>query len=80
MTPCVVSSGETWLCPPWAIAPSARVTVRECRSCRARVAWLKTIRTGSLAPVNADGTSHFATCPDAPAWRKPKASREEAAL
>ena len=80
MTGYVVSSGETWLCPPWAIAPAARVTVRECRSCGARVAWLKTIKTGSLAPCNADGTSHFSNCPQAPAWRKPKAGREEAAL
>lgn len=29
MTEYVVSSGETWQCPPWAIAPVARVTVRE---------------------------------------------------
>jgi len=79
MTPYVVSSGETWQCPPWAIAPSARVTVRECRSCGARVVWLKTVK-GSLAPCNADGTSHFSNCPDAASWRKPRASREEAAL
>lgn len=76
----VVASGETWLCPPWAITPSARITTHECRSCGARVAWLKTRKTGSLAPVNPDGISHFGTCPDAPAWRKPKASREEAGL
>jgi hypothetical protein len=79
MTPYVVASGETWLCPAWAIAPSARVTVRECRSCGARIAWLKTVK-GSLAPVEASGESHFARCPDGPAWRKPKAGREEAAL
>ena len=77
MTRYVVSSGETWQCPPWAIDPSARVTVRECRSCGARVVWLKTV-DHSIVPVNADGTSHFITCPDS--WRKPKASREEAAL
>ena len=56
MTVYVVSSGETWQCPPLAIAPAARVTVRECRSCGARVVWLKTVATGALAPCNADGT------------------------
>jgi hypothetical protein len=76
----VVASGETWLCPPWAITPAARITIRECRSCGARVAWLKTRKTGSLAPVEASGESHFARCPDGPAWRKPKATREEAGL
>jgi len=80
MTEYVTSSGETWLCPPWAIAPSARVTVRECRSCGARVVWLKTVATGALALVNADGTHHFMDHPDVPSWRKPRASREEAAL
>ena len=80
MTEYVVSSGETWLCPPWAIAPAARVTVRECRSCGARVVWLKTAATGALAPVNADGARHEWDCPAAPSWRRPRASREEAAL
>jgi hypothetical protein len=80
MTGYLVSSGETWQCPPWAIAPSAPIDTRTCRSCGARIAWLKTIKTGSLAPCNADGTSHFSDCPQAPAWRKPKAGREEAAL
>jgi len=80
MTPYTTSSGETWQCPPWAIAPAARVTVRECRSCGAWVVWLKTVISGSLEPVNQDGLSHFATCPGAPAWRKSWASREEAAL
>ena len=80
MTPYAVASGETWLCPPWAVVPAARIDTRTCRSCGARIAWLKTIKTGSLAPVNQDGTSHFSDCPDAPAWRKPKASREEAGL
>jgi hypothetical protein len=80
MTEYVVSSGETWQCPPWAIAPAARVTVRYCRSCGAPVVWLKTVKTGSLAPVNPDGASHFSNCPSAAEWRKPRATREEAAL
>ncbi len=80
MTEYEVASGETWLCPPWAIAPAGRIDTRTCRSCGARVAWLKTVKTGSLAPVEASGESHFARCPQAPDWRKPKASREEAGL
>ena len=79
MTPYTTTGGETWLCPDWAVVPAARIDTRTCRSCGARVAWLKTVKTGSLAPVNPDGISHFATCPQAPSWRKPKA-REEAAL
>jgi hypothetical protein len=75
-----VDSGARWDCPPWAIVPTARITVRTCRSCGARIAWLKTIKTGSLTPVEASGESHFARCPDSPSWRKPKAGREEAAL
>jgi hypothetical protein len=80
MTPYTTTGGEHWLCPPWAVVPAARIQPRECRSCGARVAWLKTIKTGSLAPVEATGESHFAHCPDSPSWRKPKAGREEAAL
>ena len=80
MTPYTTTGGETWQCPPWAIVPAGRIETRTCRSCGARVAWLKTVKTGSLAPVEASGESHFARCPDGPAWRKPKAGREEAAL
>ena len=80
MIPYTTSGNETWLCPPWAIAPSAPIDTRPCRSCGARVAWLKTVKTGSLAPVEANGESHFARYPDAPGWRKPKAGREEAGL
>jgi hypothetical protein len=79
MTPYATTGGESWLCPAWAIPPSARIDTRTCRSCGARIAWLRTVK-GSLAPCNADGTSHFSDCPDAPAWRKRKASREEAGL
>lgn len=45
-----------------------------CRSCRAEIRWART-PVGRSAPLNADGTSHFATCPDAASWRarKPKA-------
>lgn len=40
-----------------------------CRSCQAKVLWCYT-PAGRKNPVNPDGTSHFATCPDAPSWRR----------
>lgn len=39
-----------------------------CRSCLAAVLWCYT-PAGRKAPANPDGSSHFATCPDGPAWR-----------
>lgn len=41
----------------------------ECRSCHAPVLWRLTAK-GKRAPFDQDGTSHFATCPDATRWRK----------
>ena len=40
-----------------------------CRSCGAPVLWCVT-PAGKRAPVNRDGTSHFADCPQAADWRK----------
>ena len=42
-----------------------------CRSCQATIHWLKTA-AGKNMPVDPDGTSHFATCPDHQNWRKQK--------
>lgn len=41
----------------------------QCRSCHAEVMWATT-PAGKRAPLNRDGTSHFATCPQANDWRK----------
>lgn len=38
-------------------------------SCRAPIFWIVTA-AGKRMPVNADGTSHFATCPKAKEFRK----------
>lgn len=38
--------------------------IGQCRSCRAPVQWCTT-PSGKPAPVDVDGTSHFATCPQA---------------
>jgi hypothetical protein len=61
------------------IPPSAPVV--PCRSCKAPIVWIRTA-LGKRMPVNyervngccppASGTSHFATCPNASDWRKPR--------
>lgn len=43
--------------------------VGECRSCHQPVMWAITPK-GNRAPLNPDGTSHFANCPQARDWRK----------
>lgn len=40
-----------------------------CRSCGAPVRWTVTAK-GKRMPVDPDGTSHFATCPQADGWRR----------
>lgn len=40
-----------------------------CRSCGAEVLWCRT-PAGKKAPIDRQGTSHFATCPQADQWRK----------
>lgn len=41
-----------------------------CRSCGTLILWVITAK-GKRAPYNADGVSHFATCPSASKWRRP---------
>lgn len=43
-----------------------------CRGCRAEIFWLKAFRTGKPAPYDANGVSHFATCPSAAQFKKQK--------
>jgi len=43
--------------------------VGRCRSCGAGVLWCTT-PAGRRAPVDPDGISHFATCPQSNTWRK----------
>ena len=40
-----------------------------CRSCGAEILWCLTA-AGKKAPIDRDGRSHFATCPDAAEWRR----------
>ncbi len=52
----------------FAIPKDAQPT--ECRSCKALIYWIKP--KDKPMPVNPDGVSHFATCPQAGKWRKGK--------
>lgn len=40
---------------------------RKCRSCKAPIFWVRTAG-GKPMPVNPDGTTHFATCPEGKEW------------
>lgn len=44
---------------------------RVCQSCKATVFWCRTPK-GKRMPLDADGVSHFATCPNAAQHRKGK--------
>ncbi len=43
--------------------------VKACRSCGAGIYWIVTAK-GKRMPVDPDGTSHFATCPNADQHRR----------
>jgi len=45
------------------------VNVAPCRGCGALIAWARTFDRNA-APLDRDGTSHFATCPQAERFRK----------
>ncbi|MFB2878697.1 hypothetical protein [Floridanema aerugineum] len=40
-----------------------------CEACKARVNWVKT-PNGKYTPINLDGSTHWATCPDAKRFKK----------
>lgn len=45
-----------------------------CRSCGAAIVWTIT-KAGKRSPVDPDGTTHFATCPQGKEWSR-KGKRE----
>jgi len=45
------------------------VSISRCRGCGAPIAWARTF-AGRSAPLDRDGTNHFATCPDAERFRR----------
>lgn len=62
----VTAEGDRFLVPEGFVPDehSAR-----CRSCQALIVWTRTPH-GKRMPVDADGKSHFATCPQADTWRR----------
>lgn len=50
-------------------SPRAGEQTSKCRSCSATIIW-RIAKRGKRMPYNEDGTSHFATCPDAEQWRR----------
>lgn len=69
-----VGDGRASEAPPphsaWVVPSGWRFTnVGTCRTCGAQVAWCRT-PAGKPAPVNPDGVSHFATCPQADQHRR----------
>lgn len=49
--------------------------IAECSTCHADMAWCITPK-GNSSPLNRDGISHFATCPQAADHRRPKPPKE----
>jgi hypothetical protein len=47
-----------------------------CRSCNAEIWWFRNPKTNAWVPVNADSTSHFATCNDPKRFSKRTAANE----
>lgn len=60
-------AGFTW---PEGWTPSD-LGIRSARECRQQILWCTT-RAGKPSPVNPDSTSHFASCPAATSFRKPR--------
>lgn len=60
---------DDFVIPAYAEDPGPDAVPKECRSCHAPILWVTTHR-GKRAPINPDGSAHFATCPQADAWRK----------
>lgn len=56
--------------PVGPIVPAGWVADNEakCRSCGGPVTWATNEKSNARASFDPDGTSHFATCPDANAW------------
>ena len=55
-------------------ASSTSTNVGRCRGCGASILWTRTA-AGRHAPLDRDGGSHFATCPDAATFRRSVAQK-----
>lgn len=50
-----------------------------CKGCGEKIVWVVT-KNGKRMPLDPDGTPHWASCPAAPEFRKPKHVQEELPL
>lgn len=48
-----------------------RKNVSQCKACGAVIQWVKTEK-GKFTPINSDGSTHWATCPEANRFKKVK--------
>lgn len=61
--------------PGWTVPDGYRPSsVGACRSCSAEILWTTT-PAGKRSPLDRDGRSHFATCPQSDAWRTKRPAR-----
>ena len=51
------------------------IGARACTGCGALIHWWRTLN-GKPSPHDQDGTTHFATCPKAARFRRPRKPRE----
>lgn len=51
----------------------------ECRGCKATIWWVPTATPNKFMPVDADGRSHFITCPKAELFRRAKRMKQHKA-
>jgi hypothetical protein len=61
----VILRGQGWEYPEKYLPDN----IARCRSCDREILWCIT-QNKKRAPVNRDGTSHFASCPAADQWRR----------
>lgn len=65
LDPATLDPFAGWTVPDgWTLA-----NIGHCRGCGAAIAWTRT-PAGRHAPLDRDGVSHFATCPDAERFRR----------
>lgn len=65
MSRTVSFGGQVWILPGY--VDETAVGPAKCKSCGADILWVLT-KKGFRAPINQDGVSHFATCPQAAGW------------
>lgn len=69
------TAAREWVTPPgWRVMGNVFGRCKD-TSCRAAVAWYVHRGSGRRSPFNADGVSHFATCPGASGFRRSRVDK-----